>query len=453
MREQSRFVDMRIPAILFSLIPAISFAVEADRSNIVFILADDLGYGDLACQGAKDMETPHLDAFFARGVTFENGYANCPVCSPTRASFLTGKYPDIVGVPGVIRTHPESSWGFLDPKATTLPQFLGKAGYHTGIVGKWHLGLESPSTPNERGFDYFKGFLGDMMDDYYHHRRHGNDYMYENDKRIDPEGHATDLFSDWACDYVREQAKDKDKPFFLYLAYNAPHTPIQPPKDWFEKVRAREAGITDQRAKLVALIEHMDHGIGKVLAAIKEAGVESDTLVVFTSDNGGQLNVGGNNAPWNGGKQQMYEGGLRVPTAAVWPGIAEAGSRTDAVVMTMDWFPTFAGVAGVAPPGDLDGISLRPLLKMQGKPPNPERPLIWVRREGGQKYQGRAYYAIRQGPWKLMQDTPFEPMRLFNLENDPGETKPINNQKMANELWKQLALHLQRAGRVPWQNQ
>ncbi|MEM9480992.1 MAG: sulfatase-like hydrolase/transferase [Verrucomicrobiota bacterium] len=421
-----------------------------NRPNLIFILVDDLGYGDLACQGAEDMETPVLDTFFKEGMVFENGYANCPVCSPTRASFLTGKYPDLAGVPGVIRTHAENSWGYLDPSAKTLPQVLGEAGYHSACIGKWHLGLESPSRPNERGFDYFKGFLGDMMDDYYDHQRHGIDYMYENESRIDPEGHATDLFSDWAADYIRER-KGEDDPFFLYLAYNAPHTPIQPPQDWLEKVKAREEEIEEGRAKLVALIEHMDAGIGKVLSALKESGQAEETLVVFTSDNGGQLNVGANNAPWNGGKQNMLEGGLRVATAAVWPGVVPAGSSTDSLAMTMDWFDTFAEAGGAEIPEETDGESLLPVLLGDGPGPDAGRTLIWVRREGNPKYQGRAYYAIRKGEWKLLQNTPFESMTLYNLKNDPGESKPVNAPKIAAELWKELALHLQRAGQVPWQ--
>ncbi|MEM0896840.1 MAG: sulfatase-like hydrolase/transferase [Verrucomicrobiota bacterium] len=435
---------------LLHLFGSLSQAVES-RPNLIFILVDDLGYGDLACQGATDMQTPHLDTFFQSGMTFENGYANCPVCSPTRASFLTGKYPDLAGVPGVIRTHPENSWGYLDPSAATLPQVLGEAGYDSACIGKWHLGLEAPSRPNDRGFDYFKGFLGDMMDDYYEHQRHGFDYMYENESRIDPEGHATDLFSDWASDYIRSRAGEQ-VPFFLYLAYNAPHTPIQPPEDWLEKVKARESGIEEGRAKLVALIEHMDAGIGRVMAALKESGQAEETLVVFTSDNGGQLNVAANNAPWNGGKQNMFEGGIRVATAAVWPGVVSSGSTSDSLAVTMDWFATFADAGGAQIPGGADGVSLLPVLNGSGVGPSRDRSLVWVRREGNAKYQGRAYYAIRKGDWKLLQNTPFEPMQLFNLKKDPGELSPVKNApKKTGELWKELGLHLQRAGRVPWQ--
>jgi arylsulfatase A-like enzyme len=196
---------------------ALARGKTTNRPNILMILVDDLGYGDLSSYGAKDMRTPNIDKLMASGMRFDNFYANCPVCSPTRASLLTGRYPDLVGVPGVIRTHLTNNWGYLAPQAVLLPKLLSWAGYHTAMVGKWHLGLESPNTPNERGFDHFHGFLGDMMDDYYHHRRHGNNYMRLNNKEIDPKGHATDLFSQWSVDYINSR-KNAAQPFFFYLA-------------------------------------------------------------------------------------------------------------------------------------------------------------------------------------------------------------------------------------------
>ena len=420
--------------------------------NLLLILADDLGFGDLSSFGAKDVRTPNIDALVADGVRFDNFYANSPVCSPTRAALLTGLFPDRAGVPGVIRTNPANSWGYLSSKATLLPVRLKEAGYHTGIVGKWHLGLKSPNTPNERGFDHFHGFLGDMMDDYYHHRRHGNNYMRRNGEEIDPQGHATDLFAEWAVDYLNARKRDNRK-FFLYVAFNAPHTPIQPPQDWFEKVKAREPGISEKRAKLVALIEHMDAGIGRILAALKANGQYENTLILFTSDNGGQLDVGANCGNWRGGKQDMYEGGIRVPMCAVWPGRIPRGSRSDAVGLAMDLYPTLCEAAGVRPGSGIDGISLLPSLT--GKPQNTTgRDLVWVRREGGGVYQGRDYYAFRRGDWKLLQNSPFEPYRLYNLRTDPGETNDLAKQEPAKyrELIEGLSLHLQRAGATPWQD-
>jgi arylsulfatase A-like enzyme len=191
----------------------VSEAQNKSQPNIIVILVDDLGYGDLSCQGGTDIQTPNIDKLFEKGVKFKQFYANCTVCSPTRASLLTGRYPDMVGVPGVIRTQEKYSWGYLKENSVTLPVKLKEVGYKTALVGKWHLGLESPNLPNERGFDYFHGFLGDMMDDYYTHLREENNYMRLNLEEVKPEGHATDIFSDWAIEYL-ETAYKKENPFF-----------------------------------------------------------------------------------------------------------------------------------------------------------------------------------------------------------------------------------------------
>jgi arylsulfatase A-like enzyme len=419
------------------------------KPNILMILVDDLGYGDLSSYGAADLKTPYIDKLVSAGMRFDNFYANCSVCSPTRAALLSGRYPDMVGVPGVIRTHITDNWGFLSPHAVLLPKLLTLAGYHTTIVGKWHLGLDSPNTPNERGFDHFVGFLGDMMEDYYNHHRHGNNYMRLDSKEIDPEGHATDLFTQWAIDCISDRAKS-NRPFFLYLAYNAPHTPIQPPDDWLKRVKERQPGIDDRRAKLVALIEHLDDGIGKIVAALKDAGVSDDTLVIFSSDNGGQLGIGANNGPLRGGKQDMYEGGIRVPMCAVWPGRIKPGTRSDRVALTMDLYPTICEAAGVKIAHQIDGRSILPTLLGKTQP-DEDRFLFWVRREGG-GYGGRAYYAARYGDYKLVQNSPYEPMELYNLKDDPQEQKPLaRNHKMYRTLFTALRDHIIEAGAIPWQ--
>jgi arylsulfatase A-like enzyme len=429
----------------------IAAKVRNGKPNVLVILVDDLGYGDLSSYGATDLKSPNIDSLVRAGMRFNNSYANCPVCSPTRAALLSGRFPDLVGVPGVIRTHVTNNWGYLSPQAVLLPQILKRAGYHTAIVGKWHLGLASPNKPNERGFDHFHGFLGDMMDDYYNHRRHGFNYMRLNDAEIDPEGHATDLFAQWAIDYLRERAKNKEQPFFLYLAYNAPHTPIQPPEEWIKRVKQREAGISDKRAKLVALIEHLDAGIGKVIDALKETGLSDNTLVVFTSDNGGQLGVGASNGPLRAGKGDMYEGGIREPMCAMWPGRIKPGSRSDRVAMTMDIFPTVCEAAGLATEHEIDGVSFLPTL-LGRKEPGDERLLFWVRREGGKRYGGRAYYAARQGDHKLLQNSPFEPLELYNLKDDPKEEHPLDERHpMYRKLFVALQNHVCKSGAIPWQ--
>jgi len=422
---------------------------ESCKPNIIMILVDDLGYGDLVCYGARDMRTPHLDNLMLRGMRFDNFYANCPVCSPTRASLLTGRYPDLVGVPGVIRTRITNNWGCLSPQAVLLPDVLKQSGYHTANIGKWHLGLESPDKPNERGFDYFHGFLGDMMDDYYNHRRRGINYMRRDDREIDPKGHATDLFTQWSIEYIQERMKSK-QPFFLYLAYNAPHTPVQPPSEWIKRIKKREKNISDRRAKIVAFIEHLDDGIGKVLTALKQTGADRNTLIIFTSDNGGQLDVDADNGLLNGGKQQMYEGGIKVPMCAVWPGRIRAGERSRRVALTMDLFDTICEAAGAEFDHEIDGRSILPTLLGKNQLAE-DRFLFWVRREGG-SYGGQDYYAARYGDWKLLQNSPFEPLELYNLRDDPREQRPLGkNHKMYRKLFTALRNHISRAGAVPWQ--
>jgi arylsulfatase A-like enzyme len=412
-------------------------------------MVDDLGYGDLSSYGATDLRTPQIDRLAERGMQFSRFYANSSVCSPTRAAMLAGTYPDLAGVPGVIRTQERNNWGFLSTDLTLLPEALLAANYRTALIGKWHLGLNTPNTPNERGFEHFHGFLGDMMDDYWGHQRHGINYLRLNSEEISPEGHATDLFSQWAIDYLQDASDER--PFFLFLSYNAPHTPIHPPEDWLERTRQREPGISEARAKLVALIEHLDDGVGQVMAALESSPHADNTLVIFVSDNGGQLDVAGSCGPLRGGKQDLYEGGIRVPMIAYWPGRIAAGSRSEAIALTMDLYPTVLAAAGVERAAP-DGISILPVL-LGEETALPDRDLIWMRREGGNGHFGFAYYAVRRGPWKLVQNRPFEGIQLFNLDEDPLETRNVvaEESAMARELSFVLQRHLQRSGSVRWQ--
>ncbi len=328
------------------------------RPNLLVILVDDRGYGDLSSYGATDLQTPNIDVLVANGMRFDRFYANCPVCSPTRAALLTGCYPDYVGVPGAIRTHSDNNWGYLDPNVTLLPAVLKRAGYHTAIIGKWHLGLQPPKIPTRPGFDLFRGFPADRMDNYYTHRRHGINYMRPNECQADPKGHATELFTQWAYEYIEERARD-GRPFFLYLAYSGSHTAIQPPKQRLEKVLKREKNIEPKRAKLVALIEHLDHGVGQVVVTLKRTDLYNRTLTIFTSDNGGQLAIGANSGSLRAGKGDIYAGVTRVPACPVWPGHIQPGSRTDYIALTMDIYPTVAEAAGIRPPGGINGLCCR----------------------------------------------------------------------------------------------
>lgn len=429
-----------------------AFAAEVSKPNILVILADDLGRGEYSAFGTKDIRTPNIDRLCHEGLTFDNFYANSCVCSPSRAALMTGCFPNRVGVPGVIREEePDNNWGWLSQRAKLFPQYLKPAGYQSAIVGKWHLGINSPNTPTERGFDRFDGFLGDMMDDYWTHLRHGQNFMRHDREVVTPEGHATDVFTDWACRYLDERSKGKE-PFFLYLAYNAPHDPIQPKPDWLEKVKARQPGISEKRAKLVALIEHLDDGIGKVLAKLDETGLAKNTLVLFSSDNGGVLANEANNGPWRSGKTHMYEGGIRVPCVVRWPDHVAAGTHSNRVALLMDVLPTTLDIVGVASAEGIDGVSFLPTLRGEAQP-EPVRDLYWVWREGGLVHQGDTIEALRQGDWKLVRDNVFAPMELFNVKDDPHETTDLAKKEMSTfrNLSVVLRRQIQRGGSVPWQ--
>lgn len=423
--------------------------IAAERPKL---LTDDQGRGDYSAFGTRDIRTPNIDRLFREGMTLENFYANSSVCSPSRAALLSGCYPDRVGVPGVIREEdPDESWGYLSASATLLPALLKRAGYHTALVGKWHLGISSPNLPNERGFDLFDGFLGDMMDDYWTHLRHGYNFMRHNGEVVSPKGHATDVFTDWACRYLRERSKS-GQPFFLYLAYNAPHDPIQPRPDWLAKVQRREPRMSPRRARLVALIEHLDSGIGRVLDTLDQTHLAENTLVMFSSDNGGVLANGANNGPWRGDKGHMYEGGLRVPFAARWPGHIKPGSSSVRIALTMDMFPTALAAAGISPPAGIDGASLLPTF-LGGDESQPRQFHYFVRREGGIAYGGKTIEALRLGDWKLLQDSPFASLELYNLKLDPRETIDLSakNSTMRAKLDALLRKQIQIGGATPWQ--
>ena len=419
--------------------------------NVLLILADDHGYGDISAHNGPAIQTPNIDRIAADGTRLTKFYANSSVCSPSRASLMTGRYPDRAGVPGVIRTHPENSWGYFRQDITTLPSALKQKDYRTALIGKWHLGLEPENHPCKRGFDHFHGFLGDMMDDYYTHLRHNINYMRHGFDTIDPRGHATDLFTEWSMDFIRAQAQSSD-PFFLYLAYNAPHTPIQPPDEWITRVQEREPDISPQRAKYIALVEHMDAGIGRVLETLADTDQLSNTLVIYTSDNGGAMNVGAHNGPLRGQKGEMYEGGIRVPTCAMWPGHIPEKQVTDQVALLMDLFPTICEAAGAPTPQGIEGRSIWQTL--QGEQQDfSERILYWLRREGGQQFLGQCQHAVRRGDIKLLHNSPFEPLELYNLSNDPLET--TDNAQTETALFREMRqlfqAETQKAGSVPWQ--
>lgn len=443
---------LMVLSVLCLVFPALAINSDSNKPNILFILVDDMGFGDLSSHGSPHIKSPNIDQLMESGLRFDNFYANSCVCSPTRASLMTGLYPDKAGVPGVIRLIDSNSWGFLNPEIEILPSLLQRTGYQTALIGKWHLGHQTPNLPNERGFDLFRGFRGGMVMDYYTYQEHGSQAsdMWHNTSLAKAEGHCTDLFSNWACEYLENSAKH-NHPFFLYLPFNAPHTPIQPPEDWEKKVKARIPSLSEADAKYVALVEHLDHGIGRVLETLNKTGQSKNTIVVFTSDNGGYLQKGAYNGTWRGGKQEVYEGGLRVPACVVWPGKIKPGSRTSLKALTMDFFPTLCEVAGVSVPHRTDGVSILPTLLGESQK-ELRSGNYFVRREGGPRYNGLTIQALQVGDYKLLQNSPYAPMEMYNLKNDPQEKVDLSKKEAgrARDLMTLMRKHIQDGGRVPW---
>lgn len=436
---------LRLTGMLYFYLFTINIQAQ-EKPNIIFILADDLGYGDLSCYGAKDVQTPNIDTLAANGIRFTRAYANSTVCSPSRAAILTGNYPDLVGVPGVIRDRPDNTWGNLKDDSTTLPQELKKGNYTTALIGKWHLGYKSPDLPNDRGFDFFKGFVGDMMDDYYTHKRDGINWMRENTQEINPTGHATDVFTNWTLDFLEKQKHQKN-PFFIFLTYNAPHDPVQPPQEWLNKIQKREVNVSLKRQKMIALVEHLDFNVGRIVNQLKTLHLDKNTIIIVTSDNGGALEYGASNKPFSGGKGDLLEGGIRVPCLVKLPNVSDK-KIADQPILLMDFFPTLIKFAGREPSQELPSIVINALFNLPNNYPLRNR--IWMRREGN-KFGGRAYYAISNGAYKLLQRNPFSDYELFDLSKDPNETTPIHLPLIALPLFQALTKHIQNSGKVSWQ--
>lgn len=433
--------------------------------NIIIILTDDLGYADLSSYGTTYLHTPHIDSLVKGGIQFSNYHTNSPVCSPTRAAILSGRYPDAIGMPGVVRTDTADSWGYLSADAVLLPQILRQRyHYHSAHIGKWNLGLSNPNLPNARGFDHFKGFLGDKMDDYYHHLRQNHNYLRYNEDTITPPDtlHATDLFSQWAADYIATR-KGQNQPFFLYLAYNAPHRPTQVPAEWATRYQQRFPETPAPRAMYCAMIEHLDAGIGQVMAALHQAGLADNTIVIFSSDNGGNLHEGANNGDVRGSKPTLYEGGLRVPLAVWFPKRIASGSHSNALVMTMDiaptlyklleqWYPTAHHHSSDTTPPACDGSSFLPILMGDTAFQIPSRDLFWIWRESGDAFGAGNYIAAYQHKgYKILQAQPQQDFELYYLPADPLEQRNLaaSDTAIYVQLQQLLAQRIAQSFKIP----
>ena len=401
-----------ITVLMISFLPLL---LGGERPNIVFIMADDLGYGDLECYGATDIETPHLDRLAAEGIRMTDFYANGAVCSPTRIAFLTGRYQQRLGMDNALY-YQEMGRG-LPEEGLTIGDALGSAGYMTGLSGKWHVGYDYERQPNQQGFHHFFGLLGGNHHYFEHMDRIGVPDLWLNNEPIQREGYTTDLITEDAIAFIE---REQESPFFLFISHAAPHFPWQGPDDAAKDIRPKQKSWQlGDRETYIAMVERMDEGIGQILAKIESAGLREKTLVVFTSDNGGHIYS--SNAPFREGKSSIWEGGTRVPCIVRWPGVVPAGEVSNQVGITMDWTATMLRMAdlGSDPDGE-DGVDLMPLLT--GELPRQSRTLFWKRKKGPVRKSIEEGRAVRQGAWKLVEQSEGGEQFLYNLESDPGET-------------------------------
>jgi arylsulfatase A-like enzyme len=374
----------------------------ARRTNILVIVADDLGYADLGCYGGRDVPTPNIDSLAANGVRFTNGYVTAPVCSPTRAGLITGRYQQRFGHEFNPGDAPQQSFG-LSLDQTTLPQILREHGYATGMVGKWHLGTRPRYGPTERGFDEYYGFLTGAHA-YLNQNPTGPNPILRGTTPVEEREYLTDAFAREASAYID---RHHDEPFFLYLTFNAVHTPQQAT----EKYQARFAHIQDPRRRMMAaMLSAMDDGVGRVLETLGKHGIEDDTLILFISDNGGPTpSNASRNDPFSGYKGQLWEGGIRVPFIVQWKRQIPGGGVEGVPVHSLDIVPTALAAAGVPLPNNVDGQNLMSV---------GDRALFW--RFGEPR-------AVRRGNSKLLM-LPGQPPMLFDLSKDPGEKHDLASQ-------------------------
>jgi arylsulfatase A-like enzyme len=420
------------PLMLVALVASVLSATgQSDkRPNIVFIMADDLGYGSLGCYGCPEVKTPNIDRLAASGVRFTDFHSNGAMCSPTRAALLTGRYPQrCAWVPDeelspVFREqrkgNPAQRWAWgISTHELTLPGLLRQAGYRTALIGKWHLGYDFNFHPMNHGFDEFRGYVGGNVDYHTHVAGYGKKELdWWKDRKIgNEEGYTTDLLAKHAVDFI---ARNKEKPFFLCLAHGAPHDPWQ----GRDSTRIKPPAETYRE-----MIEVLDESVGAVIHALRENHLETNTLVIFSSDNGPAAPRGfAANGRLQGKKGSMLEGGHRVPMIASWPGVIPAGTTNAQTVMTMDFLPTFATLAGATLPQghQIDGTDIMPLLKDNSK--QVDRVLHWLFGDA---------WAVRKGAWKLIGKHD-KALTLVNLEKDLGEKNNLINERpqLADEMLK-----------------
>jgi arylsulfatase A-like enzyme len=400
------------------LLPVYSTA-QSPRPNIIYIMTDDMGYGDLSGYGQKNYTTPHLDKLALQGIKFVNAYAAGPLCTPTRTAFMTGRYPakTPVGLVEPLTGEKKDTAFGLTTEYPSIATLMKAVGYETALIGKWHLGFLPQHSPVKNGFDYFFGIHSGAAD-YISHEGDGHTHdLYENDKLVYPEGYLTDLFSEKAIAFIKQPHR---KPFFLAITFNAPHWPWQGPnnKPYADSVNFRSGGSP---AIYAAMMKSLDDAVGNIMKTLDDEKLSGNTIVIFTNDNGGERYS--DNGGLANAKATLWEGGIRVPAFVRWPGKIKAGIITQQAAITMDWTATIvsAAQAKAAINFPLDGINLMPILT--GNKKNIDRTFYW------RTFQRNKQKAIRAGKWKYLQDEKGE--YLFNLVNDPGEK---DNQKEKEKL-------------------
>ncbi|MGZ3366577.1 MAG: sulfatase family protein [Caulobacteraceae bacterium] len=387
-----------------------ALAATASRPNIVFILADDMGVADASCYGAPQIRTPAIDRIAAEGTRFTQAYANSAVCTASRVAIITGRYQYRLPV-GLEEPLGALNPVGLPPSTPTLPGQLKRAGYVTTLLGKWHLGDLPDYGPLKSGYDHFWGFRGGALD-YFSHGMRGRPDLWDGDVKVEEQGYLTDMIGRRAVEIVKAH-KPGDPPFFMSVHFNAPHWPWEGPGDEAESRRIG-AQTSDLDGGTLAtynrMVEDMDRQIGLILSALDETGQANDTVVLFTSDNGGERFS--TTWPFTGRKTELLEGGLRVPSVVRWPGRVRAGQVSSQMAIHMDWTPTLLTAAGIAPAerAPTDGIDLMPVLSGEAEPA--DRKLFW-------RYKANAQRAVREGPYKALKigGNSF----LFDVEADPME--------------------------------
>jgi arylsulfatase A-like enzyme len=394
----------------------------ARRPNIVFILADDLGYADISCYGRPDLITPNIDRIAAQGTRFTQAYANSPVCTASRVAIITGRYQIRlpVGLEEPISARTDKRIG-LPPEHPTLPSLLRKAGYGTTLIGKWHLGALPLFSPVKSGYDHFFGYRTGALD-YYRHTAAGDvPDLWDGDEPVSLAGYSTDLFGDRAVQAVGDYAR-AGQPFLLSLHFNAPHWPWEAPGDQAESERLRGRSLFDwdggSQETYRRMVAALDVQVGRVLQALDDNGIARDTIVIFTSDNGGERFS--NTWPFSGKKEELLEGGLRIPAIVSWPARIPSGHVSGQVTANMDWLPTLLAAVGTAPDPAYpsDGMNLLPHLTEDAAVV--ERRLFW-------RYKALWQRAARIGDWKYLKilDNTF----LFNVVEDPLERANLKERR------------------------